>query len=125
MARRSGTLGLQDLPQDIIADVLGEEEGEQGSVDVAGDSPVVSIGADDASPAQVVGAKEVRRIDIMTSSSGMLQLVKLELPTGETVWEFRIWGSRVPAKTMAEILKKEGLVGFVPEEAKSYLPELE
>jgi len=145
MARRSGTLGLSEIPQDIVADVLGEETAAEGSVGAtnvssgAGDgavttSPVTVSNASDAenitvtfdstSPQNLpVGSKEVYRIDFMTPS-GMLRLAKILLPNGEEIWRFSIWDNPVTAKMAAQILKDNGLVPMVPKEALPYLPDL-
>jgi len=136
MARRSGTMGLSDAPQDIIADVLGEEARAQGSVG----SPNAGSDAGDGSPApspvsvNVVmdedgvvtlpaGSKEIYRLDFMTPS-GMLRMTKSLLPTGEEIWHFSIWNNPITAKQAAQILKEYGLVPLVPKDALPYLPDL-
>jgi len=140
MARRSGTLGLSEIPQDIVADVLGKETATEGSVDAANVSSGVSDGVvaaspvtvnedvtvviDGASPEQLPpGSKEVYRIDFMTPR-GMLRLAKILLPNGEEIWRFSIWDNPVTAKMAAQILKENGLVPMVPQEALPYLPDL-
>jgi len=123
MARRSGTLGIHNLPEDIIADVLGEEAGEQGSVADVDVSVDISDGVDAASSLPLSG-REVTHYDIMTTS-GMLQLIELELPSGERIWDFRIWGTRIPASVAEQIIIENNLQHIVPEGAKEYFPKIE
>jgi hypothetical protein len=147
MARRSGTLGISEVPEDIIADVLGEEKAAEGSVDAANASSGASDGSS-ASPSVSVdnvtessesisvvineeqpqqlppGSKEVYRIDFMMPSVGMLRIAKVLLPTGEEVWRFSIWDNPITSKQAAKILKDNGLIAAVPHDVLPYLPEL-